>query len=165
MALSSPDFKLRTRCVLRISKRVPPRRSIQFASFPHNRLLRISIVKYTTLNFFFFQNRNCSLSTLTFRPLAGFLLNKQLLPCMHLLPTHGMMPIITRRFLHIAHQRQRMLALVASLASRLFEHLSSVFSVGEEDALFFSCSSSFETTAGLRQDTPVFFAPSAEVGL
>ena len=65
---------------------------------------------------------------------------------------------------NIGHRR--LLALVAGLTSRLFERLSSVcpFPVGtEEDA----CSLPFRfrslSTAGLRPDTPVFYAPAADV--
>ena len=72
----------------------------------------------------------------------------------------------TTIFLHLALQRQGILAPVAGLASRLVERLSSVcpFPVGtEEDAcsLPFLLRSLF--TAGLRLDFPVFFTPSADV--
>ena len=77
------------------------------------------------------------------------------------------MSIITRRsFASCLSIRQGILAPVAGLASRLVERLSSVcpFPVGiEEDA----CSLPFRlrslSKAGLRLDTPVFFAPSAGV--
>ena len=80
--------------------------------------------------------------------------------------THDRMPIITQRFSTSCPHRQGILALIEGLASRLFERLPSVcpFPVGtEEDA----CSLPFRlrslSTAGLRLDTPVFFAPSADV--
>ena len=65
----------------------------------------------------FFQNRNCSLSALTFRPLAGFLLTI----CMSIQTIIAINAPVSR-------------LLVAGLASRLFERLSSVcpFPVGTE---------------------------------
>ena len=178
MALFYPEFELRTRCVLRIFQRVPPKRSISFASFPQNRLLWIWTLRSTTLDLCFSQNRNCSLRTLTVRPLAGFLFTISMsthaiiainAPASRLVvTTHGRMPTITRRFsTSCLHQRQGILAPVAGLASRLFERLSSVclYPVGtEEDA----CSLPFRlrslSTAGFEcWILQVFFAPSADV--
>ena len=74
--------------------------------------------------------------------------------------------IHTTMFYILPPHRQGISALVAGLASRLFDRLSSVcpFPVGtEKDA----CSSPFRlrslSTAGSRLDTPVFFTPSADV--
>ena len=76
------------------------------------------------------------------------------------------MPIITRRFFYIfAPHRQGILAQVAGLASRLFERCrqSVLFPSLQKrmlTLLLFRLRSS--TTAGLRLDTPVFFASLQE---
>ena len=150
MALFFPEFELRIRWVLRISLRVPPKRSISFAQ--HSAELTSLDLNFEIHNIglFFFQNRNCSSSTL------GFLLTL----------TREDADNHTTIFYILPPRDKEFLALVAGLASRLFERLSSVCPVPvgtEEDA----CSLPFRlrslSTAGLRLDTPVFFAPSADV--
>ena len=125
--------------------RVPPKRSISFAQLSQNRLLWRWILRYTTLDPFFSQNRKSSLSTLFLRLLARFLLTISMsiqaiiamdAPVSRLvITTHGRMPIITRRISTSCLHRQGILAPVAGLASGLFERLSSVrpFPVGTEE--------------------------------
>ena len=60
----------RTRCILRISWCVPPKRSISFSSFPQKRIHWIWVLRYTTLDLVSSQNSNCSLSTFFSRPRA-----------------------------------------------------------------------------------------------
>ena len=145
------------------------RRSIQsrVRSFPQNRLLWISILRYTTLDSFFLsQNRNCSLSTLFLRLLAGLLLTISMSIQATIAINASVSRLVITIFYILPPHRQGILAPVAGLASRLFERLSSVcpFPVGtQEDA----CSSPFRlrslSTAGLRPDTLAFSTSSAVV--
>ena len=125
--------------------------------------------------FFFFQNLNCSLITLTFRPLAGFLLTISMsvqaiiaidAPVSTLvIITHGRMPIITRRFSTSCTPWTRNFSSSGRSGLKTFRaFVVSPFPVGtQEDA----CSLPFRlhslSTAGLRPDTRVFFAPTADV--
>ena len=95
-------------CVLRILWCVPPKRSISFAQLFAERLLWISIFEIHNLGpFFLSQNRNCSLSTLFLRLLAGFFLTISMsIQAMIaviasgsrlVITTHGRMSKITRR--------------------------------------------------------------------
>ena len=126
---------------------------------------------------FFLQNRNCSLSTLTFRPLAGFLLTISMsmqavtainAPVSRLvIKTHGRMPIITRRFSTFCSSMDKELYLQSQVWPQDFS------SVRRQSVLFPSVQKRMLAlylpplcslfTAGLRPDPFAFSTSSAVV--
>ena len=109
--------------------------SLTSPAFLGDRLLWIRILRNTTFDFSMFENRNCSLSTLFLRPLAGLLtisMTKQTITAINasafrlVITTQGRVPKITWRSVTFSSMHSEFWLQDAGLASRLVELATSI---------------------------------------